>query len=68
MEKLEIKTRKGNRTPKYLQNVSSTTVFLKHSEDNISIISGETVNIEVYKNGALIFAGDKQEFFEKLLK
>ena len=66
MKKLEIKTRKQNRLPKYIKNVDSTTVFLKHSDDRITVINGEAVNIEIYKNGKCIFSGDKYELFEKL--
>ncbi|MEI6752333.1 MAG: hypothetical protein WCK78_04120 [Paludibacter sp.] len=66
MKALEIKTRKGSREPKYIQNVDSATVFLRHSEDRITVISGETVNVEVYHNGNCVFVGDKSEFYEKL--
>ena len=66
MKKLEIKTRKGNREPKYTQNVDSATVFLRHSEDRITVINGETVNIEIYKNGKLIVLGDKGDLFDIL--
>ena len=37
MKKLEIKTRKGNREPKYTQNIDSATVFLRHQEDRIEV-------------------------------
>ena len=68
MKKLEIKTRKGMRESKYSQNVDSVTVFMRHDEDRITVINGETVNVEVYDNGKLIFIGDKSELFEKLKK
>lgn len=66
MKKLEIKTRKNSNTPQYNQNVDSCTVFLRHSEDRITVINGETVNIEIYKNGKLIFSGDKGDLFDVL--
>jgi len=66
MKKLEIKTRKGNRESKYTQNIDITTVFLRHSEDRITVINGETVNIEIYNNGKLIFSGDKGDLFDIL--
>lgn len=67
MKHLEIKTRNASRfQPRYTQNLKSVTTFLRHSEDRITVISGETVNIEIYSNGKLIFIGDKQELFEKL--
>lgn len=66
MKKVEVKIRKGSREPKYIQNVDSITLFLRHSEDRITVRNGETVNIDIYENGALIFSGDKNELFEKL--
>jgi hypothetical protein len=66
MEKLQIKTRKGKREPKYLTNIDSVTTFLRHSEDKIIVINGETVNIEIYENGSLIFFGDKGDLFDLL--
>lgn len=67
MKNLEVKTRNvRSANPKYTQNLKSVTTFLRHSEDRITIINGETVNIEIYNNGSLIFIGDKQELFEKL--
>ena len=69
MKNLEIKTLKPNSlqvNAKYVQNLKTVTTFLRHSEDRITIISGETVNIEIYDNGKFIFIGDKQELFKKL--
>ena len=68
MKKLEIKTRKGNREPKYTQNIDSATVFLRHQEDRIEVKNGEVINIDIYENGTLIFSGDKEEFFNQLKK
>ena len=68
MKKLEIKTRKGNREPKYTQNIDSATVFLRHQEDRIEVKNGEVVNIDIYENGTLIFSGDKEEFYNQLKK
>lgn len=66
MKHLEIKTAKNGRQPQYNENLKSVTTFLRHSEDRITVISGETVNIEIYHNGKLIFNGSKLEFFEQL--
>jgi hypothetical protein len=66
MKNLEIKTVKNGRQPQYNQNFKSVTTFLRHSEDRITVISGETVNIEIYNNGKCIFSGEKQELFEIL--
>lgn len=63
MTKLHIKTRKGNGEPKYLNNIDSVTTFLRHSEDKITVINGETVNIEIYDNGKLVFSGSKNELY-----
>ncbi len=68
MKNLSVKTQSGNITPKYKENLKAVTTFLRHSEDRITIISGETVNIEIYDNGEPIFLGDKYELFEKLKK
>ena len=68
MKKLEIKTRKGNREPKYTQNIDSATVFLRHQEDRIEVKNGEVVNIDIYENGNLIFSGNKEEFYNQLKK
>lgn len=66
MKNLEIKTRTQGRTPQYKQNLNSVTTFLRHSEDRIEVKNSETVNIDIYENGKLIFSGDKYELFEKL--
>lgn len=68
MKNLEIKTRVANRQPQYKQNLTSVTTFLRHSEDRITVINGEQVNIEIYDNGELVFLGSKTELFEKLKK
>jgi hypothetical protein len=68
MKNLEIKTRVANRQPQYKQNLKSVTTFLRHSEDRITVINGEQVNIEIYYNGELVFLGSKTELFEKLKK
>lgn len=79
MENLSIKTqnKKGNE-PKFKENLGLVTTFLRHSEDYIVIddFEGagntykqrEITEIKVYKNGKLIFSGDKFEFFDKLTK
>jgi hypothetical protein len=68
MEKLSIKTNKkgGAANSRYTENLQSVTTFLRHSEDRITVINGETVNIEIYHNGKCLFAGDKYELFKKL--
>ena len=67
MEKLEIKTRKGTRTPNYLTNVDSCTVFLKHSEDRIEIQNHtEQETISIYDNGKRLFSGNKYELYQIL--
>lgn len=66
MQNLEVKTRSKRGTIKYIVNQQAVTTFLRHSEDRITVISGETVNIEIYNNGKCIFCGDKQELFEIL--
>jgi len=67
MRNLEIKTRNSkSNIISYKDNLSSVTTFLRHSEDRITIINGEQVQIDVYDNDVLIFSGHKQEFFELL--
>lgn len=66
MKALDIKTRKGNNEPKYNENLNVVTTFLRHSADKITVINGETVNIEIYNNGRLIFSGDKGDLFDIL--
>lgn len=72
MEAIEVKTSKlGNNpnrqpNPKYQQNIQDATTFLRHSEDRIEVKNGESVNIDIYENGSLIFSGDKWELFKKL--
>lgn len=68
MKNLSIKTRVSTNEPKYKENLDVVTTFLRHSEDKITVISGETVNIEIYSNGGLLFSGDKTELFEILQK
>lgn len=68
MEKLEIKTRKGSRNPKYIQNVDTSTVFLTNGDDYITTKVGHNVEIQVYEDGQVVFIGNKTEFFEKLKK
>ena len=63
MKKIEVKTSK-----KYSSGNDEATVFLRHSEDRIEVKNGETLNIDIYDNGTLIFSGDKYEFFEQLKK
>lgn len=67
MRNLEIKTRNSkSNIISYKDNLSSVTTFLRHSEDRITILNGEQVQIDVYDNDVLIFSGYKQEFFELL--
>ena len=61
MKKIEVKTSK-----RYSSGNDEVIVFLRHSEDRIEVKNGETVNIDIYNNGELVFSGDKQEFFNKL--
>lgn len=71
MKNLEVKTIKPGGlqvNAKYNLNVKSVTTFLRHSEDRITVNSGETVNIEIYDNGECIYIGYKEEFFELLRK
>ncbi|WP_339890275.1 hypothetical protein [uncultured Flavobacterium sp.] len=66
MKNLEVRTRIRNNAPIYKKNLFDAILFLRHEEDKIRVISGKTVNIEVYDNGKPIFLGDKQELFEIL--
>lgn len=69
MKNLEIKTLKPNTLPskaKYITNLNTATLFLRHSEDRITAISGEEVNIEIYDNGSLVFLGSKSELYDIL--
>ena len=68
MEAIEIKTRYKGNTPQYKKNLNSATIFMRHSEDRITAINGEMVQIEIYENGDLLFCGDKYELFEILKK
>ncbi len=66
MEKLEIKTRKRSRDPKYTQNLDSVTTFLRHDNDKIIVEDAEVVIIQIIHNGKMLFNGNKFELFEKL--
>lgn len=66
MKKLEIKTRKQNREPRYAQNLDSVTTFLRHDEDKIIVEDAEVVIVQIIHNGKVLFNGDKYELFEKL--
>ena len=66
MKNLEVKTRIAGNQPQFKQNLNSAVTFLRHSEDRIEVKNGETVNIDIYENGALIFSGSKCELYEKL--
>lgn len=66
MKKLEVRTRKTGFTPSYKTDLNDVIVFLRHSNDKITVINGETIQIEVYDNDELIFIGDKHELFEIL--
>ena len=63
MKKLEVKTSK-----RYSSGNDEAVVFLRHSEDRIEVMNDETVKIDIYHNGTLIFSGDKYEFYEQLKK
>lgn len=66
MKKLEIKIRRNGLNPRYTQSLDNVVTFLRHSEDRIEVKNSETVNVDIYENGALIFSGDKYELFQKL--
>jgi len=66
MKAIEVKMSKLGGNPQYKQDLQDATTFLRHSEDRIEVKNGETVNIDIYQNGALVFSGDKWELFEKL--
>ena len=68
MDKLEVKTRKSFFEPKYSSGNEEAVVFLRRFEDRIEVMNDETVKIDIYHNGTLIFSGDKYEFFEQLKK
>ena len=65
MKKLEIKTRKQNREPRYTQNLDSVTTFLRHDEDKIIVEDAEVVIVQIIHNGKVLFNGDKYELNEK---
>ena len=66
MKKLSIITQTNNLVNYSDEKFDSVLIFMRHSEDKILVKSGETVNIEIYNNGKLVFSGDKKEFFDKL--
>jgi len=67
MKNLEVRTTESkSNNPKYTQNLNDVIIFLRHPEDKIHIINGETVNIEIYDNGEPLFIGNKYELFEIL--
>ena len=68
MKKLEVRTRINPNRPQYKQNLDTALVFLRHPEDKIEVVNGETVNITIYDNGKKIFSGCKEEFFNQLKK
>ncbi len=64
MNGLEIRTIEAkNNEIKYKQNLSNVITFLRHEEDKIIVKNNESVNIEIYQNGKLLFIGDKYELF-----
>jgi uncharacterized lipoprotein YbaY len=69
MENLQTRTEKA-KSPKakYSTDLKEAIVFLRHDEDKIRVRSNETVEIEIYSNGQLLFIGDKQELFDILKK
>lgn len=66
MKNLAVKTRYGGNEPQYKENLNNVVTFMRHSEDRIEVKNGESVNIDIYNNGNLIFSGDKYELFEIL--
>lgn len=66
MKKLSIKTRKNSNSPKYIENVDAATTFLRDDNDKITVINSETINIEIYQNGTLLFCGNKYELYDIL--
>ena len=51
----------------YCGNLKNAITFLGHSEDKIIVKdAAEMLEIEIYKNGNLIFIGSKYELFELL--
>jgi len=67
MKGIEIRTVESKSMQiKYKQNLASVITFLRHDEDKIIVRNGETVNIDIYDNGKLLFSGDKSELFKKL--
>jgi len=66
MKKLEIKTRKQSREPRYTHNLDSVTTFLRHDEDKIIVEDAEIVIVQIIHNGKVLFNGNKYELFEKL--
>lgn len=68
MQKLQVKTRTTGRQPQYKENVDSTTIFLRQSEDRIEVKAGESINVDIYENGRLLFSGSKWELFNLLMK
>jgi hypothetical protein len=67
MKKLEVKTRVSGNKPQFKKNLNSVVTFMRHDEDRIEVVDGELIYVDVYKNGELIFSGDKSEFFKKLI-
>jgi len=66
---LSIKTRYKGNSPKYKENLNSATIFFdKGGDDRITTIQGTEVNIEIYKDGELLFIGDKNDLFNILIK
>lgn len=66
MKNIQVKTMGVRNAINYKDNQKAATVFLRHDEDRITVVSGEQVNIEIYNNGQPVFLGSKTEFFELL--
>lgn len=66
MKAIEVKVRTSRNNYDYIENLLNAVIFLRHPEDKIVAKNGESVIVDIYENGNLIFSGEKYEFFEKL--
>lgn len=65
---LSVKTRFQGNTPQYKANLNNVVTFLNSSDERIEAKNGESVIIDIYENGKLIFSDTKEKFFQQLKK
>jgi hypothetical protein len=66
--KLSIRTRHSDNRPQYTGNLNNVLIFLNSMATEKIEVRGESVIIDIYENGKLIFSDTKEKFFQQLKK